>query len=97
MANTWGADPQVAPTRVSCVGGALEGEEVVTRIKSLGGEDRHPTHEQVVYLLLGAADGSGRGDNLRSYPYPVQLPGRQVINGGLVEANQGTEGTADQV
>ena len=58
-----------------------------------GGKTASPAVEQRADLAVRPADGGGRGDHLRADDTPaVQLPRRQPVDRGLVEADQRPSG-----
>ena len=58
---------------------------------------RQGATEERLDLLLGAAHGGGRGDNLRAHRGAVEITGAERVNRGLVEAGHRAERAGDQV
>ncbi len=100
-----GADAQIQATRGIWPSRATLREEVVAGIQPGWREDLDITQEQVVDLILRAADGGSRGDHLGAHAdchlprciSGVQIPRAKPVYSGFVEPDERTERTANQM
>src|SRR5690349_1555539 len=92
-----GADAEIAASELVGRGRALAREEVILDVESLRWEDGDLAHEQCAHLFAGPANGRGRGNNFRAHPLAIHFPGREVVNGVLIQSDQRTEWAGDEV
>ena len=63
----------------------------------MGREHRNPAEEDVVHLFFGLTHRRRGGDDLRPDRLAVDRPSRKFVNGGFVQADHGSQRSADQM
>src|SRR5258708_35781912 len=97
IAASEGAKAQVTTPGIVGAGWTLDCKEAVPDTGALRWEHFQPADEQLLNLVRSATNGSGGCNDLGTHLLAVDLPGTQLIHGGLIKPNHRAKWPTDKV
>src|SRR5258707_9626187 len=97
VAGPEGAKAQITAAGIVGAGWTLDSKEAIADAGALRWEHFQPANEQLLNLVRSATNGGGRCNDLGAHLLAVDLPGAQLIHGGLIEPDHRAKRPTDKV